>query len=61
MMVHIKAAKQFEKKIDEFFKDTYIVDEEATPKQKKALENFGEVVIKMSKKEAYKNITQANW
>lgn len=49
-----QSSKTIRKKIDEFFKDTYIVDEEATPKQKKALENFGEVVIKMSKKEAYK-------
>ena len=49
-----QGSKTIRKKIDEFLKDTYIVDEEATPKQKKALENFGEVVIKMSKKEAYK-------
>lgn len=50
--------KTIQKKIDEFLKDTYVIDVEATPKQKQALKNFGEVVIKMSKREAQKLLSK---
>ena len=48
--------KIIKKVIGDFLTGNYLVDEEATPKQKKALKSFGEVVIKMSKKEAQKKI-----
>jgi hypothetical protein len=48
--------KIIKKVIGDFLTGNYLVDEEATTKQKKALKSFGEVVIKMSKKEAQKKI-----